>query len=161
MKHNDTNFDLLRRYQASSYCSGEKLRCRAQDIKLELLSKFHSLFCQEVNKQWLVMPGRRCGRRPRMYAHSFIAIPASISALVISPPPLFKFRTHASAMHVLTLTIRRARPHSRKRTIHVRTLTIARAQLRKQLYLLYLQATQDTGDGGDGEDGEGAGTGAT
>ena len=108
LKHNDKSFDLLLRYQAFSYCSGEKLRRRAQDIKRELLNEFHALFCQEVNKQWLVIPGRRCERRPRMYTPSFIA--TSISALVISPPSLF--------------------PHSRKRTMHVRTLTIARARFR-------------------------------
>ena len=32
-KHNDTSFDLLLRYQASSYCSGEKHKRRAQDVK--------------------------------------------------------------------------------------------------------------------------------
>ena len=48
-------------------------------------------------------------RRPWMCAPSFIAMPANISALVISPPSLF--------------------PRSRKRTMHVRTFTVARARL--------------------------------
>ena len=103
LKHNGTSFDLLLRYQASSYCSGEKLRRWAQDIEQELLNELHSLFCQEVNIQWLDIPGRQCERRPRMYAPSFVAMPASISALVISPP------SFTQVHDVRTLMIARAR----------------------------------------------------
>ena len=56
LKQNDTTLDSLLRSQASSYWSGEKLWRRAQEIKRELLNEFHSLFCQEVNKQWPVIP---------------------------------------------------------------------------------------------------------
>ena len=56
MKCNDTSLDSLLRSQPSSYWSGEKLWRRAQDIKRELLNEFHSLFCQEVNKQWPILP---------------------------------------------------------------------------------------------------------
>ena len=59
MKCNGTSYDSLLRSQPSSHCSGEKLRRREQDIKRELHNEFHFLSCQEVNKQWLVIPGRQ------------------------------------------------------------------------------------------------------
>ena len=95
MRHRDTSFGLLLRDQAPERKLPAIAPERNVGVGRKILSENLStnsircsLFCQEVSEQWLVIPGRRCERRPRMYAPSFIAMPASVSARVVSPPSL-------------------------------------------------------------------------
>ena len=141
-KHNDTSFDLLLRYQASSYCSGEKHGRRAQDVKRELLNECHSLLCQEVNKQWLVIPGRRSERRPRMYALSFIAMPLA------SPPLSYRrhpyFRTHASARCTFIRSRLRARASTLTQAHDACAYAAVRSRLRARAWRLTVKQTSQT-----------------
>ena len=110
-------FDLLLRYQASSYCSREKPWRRAQDIELELLSRGQqTMACYQANS---------------------VSVCLCCMHLLLSPcRPLsyrrhHSFHNHASARCtcISSRLHARALPHSHKHMMHVCTLTIEHASL--------------------------------
>jgi hypothetical protein len=56
MKQNNISVDSLLKSQASTYWNGENLWSKASTIKRQLLNEIHTVFCQEVNKQWASQP---------------------------------------------------------------------------------------------------------
>ena len=56
MKQNSVCLDSLLRSQQSSYWTGENLWSKALAIKRSLLNEIHTVFCQEVNRQWPMLP---------------------------------------------------------------------------------------------------------
>ena len=109
MRHRDTSFGLLLRDQAPERKLPAIAPERNVGVGRKILSENLStnsircsLFCQEVSEQWLVIPGRRCDRRPRMYANSFFFPPLSYRRHHC-------FRTHASARCTFVRSRLRAR----------------------------------------------------
>ena len=56
MKQYNVSLDSLLKSQHSSYWTGENLWSKALSIKRQLLNEIHTVFCQEVNRQWPMLP---------------------------------------------------------------------------------------------------------
>ena len=56
MNQNNISLDNLLKSQPSIYWTGENLWNKASTIKRQLLNEIHTVFCQEVNKQWPLLP---------------------------------------------------------------------------------------------------------
>ena len=68
MKQNNVCLDSLLRSQQSSYWTGENLWSKALSIKRSLLNEIHTVFCQEVNRQWPMLPFGTTVRRSHALA---------------------------------------------------------------------------------------------